>query len=102
MASFTVGTGTTDTIAKTVSNSDTGTIQSGGTLSDTTDITWTGGSASPGVIINNSGTIDVAVSAAQHHVCQCRLWVDAVEKSFDPIIVPLDATWAGLPMNFGL
>jgi hypothetical protein len=57
MANFTVSTGVTDTVAKTVGNNDIGTIQSGGTLSDTTDITWTGGSASPGVVINNSGTI---------------------------------------------
>ena len=43
MASFTVATGSTVTSSKTVSNNDTGTIQAGGTLSDTTDITWTGG-----------------------------------------------------------
>src|SRR5258708_3678652 len=57
MASFTVNTGITDTVARTIGNNDIGTIQSGGTLSDTTDITWTGGSAGPGVTINNSGTI---------------------------------------------
>ena len=55
MANFTVNTGVTDAAAKTVGNNDIGTIQ--GTLSDTTDITWTGGSASPGVTINNSGSI---------------------------------------------
>ena len=42
MASFTVNTKVTDTTAKTVSNNDTGTIAAGGTLSDTTDITYTG------------------------------------------------------------
>ncbi|AMN43158.1 beta strand repeat-containing protein [Rhodoplanes sp. Z2-YC6860] len=57
MASFTVPTNTTDSAAKTVSNDDTGTIQSGGILTGATDITWTGGSASPGVVINNSGSI---------------------------------------------
>ena len=57
MANFTVNAGVTDTVAKTVGNNDTGTIQATGTLSDTTDISWTGGSASPGVTINNSGTI---------------------------------------------
>src|SRR5437868_3053463 len=58
MASFTVNTGVTDTTAKTVGNNDIGTIQTGGTLNDTTDITWNAGSASPGVVINNSGTIN--------------------------------------------
>jgi len=57
MASFSVGSGVTDPAAKTVSNNDTGTIAAGGTLSDTTDIVWAGGSASPGVVIDNSGTI---------------------------------------------
>ena len=57
MASFSVGNGVTDTTAKTVGNNDTGTIAAGGTLSDTTDITWIGGSASPGVVIDNAGTI---------------------------------------------
>jgi uncharacterized protein with beta-barrel porin domain len=56
-ASFTVATGTTDTTPKTVTNNDTGTVQSGATLSAGTAITWTGGSASPGVTIDNSGTI---------------------------------------------
>jgi hypothetical protein len=55
--SFTVNSGTTDTSAKTVNNSDTGTIQANGTLSASTAITWTGGSVSPGVVINNSGTV---------------------------------------------
>jgi Ca2+-binding RTX toxin-like protein len=63
MASFTVNTGVTDTTAKTVSNNDTGTIQSGGTLSAATAITWTGGSTSPGVTINNSGTINATTRA---------------------------------------
>ena len=56
MASFTVNAGT-DTNAKTVGNNDTGSISSTGTLSDTTDITWTGGSNSPGVVVDNFGTI---------------------------------------------
>src|SRR5262245_45942099 len=57
MASFTVNTGVTDTTPRTVSNNDTGTIQTGGTLQAATPITWTGGSASPGVVIDNSGSI---------------------------------------------
>jgi hypothetical protein len=57
MASFTVLAGVTDPAGKTVGNNDTGTIAAGGTLSDTTDITWTGGSANPGVVIDNAGTI---------------------------------------------
>ena len=57
MASFTVATGSTVTSSKTVGNNDTGTIQAGGILSDTTDITWTGGSTAPGVVIDNAGTI---------------------------------------------
>ena len=57
MASFTVNGGVTDTTPKSVSNNDTGTIAAGGTLQATTPITWTGGSASPGVIIDNSGAI---------------------------------------------
>jgi len=57
MASFTVASGVPDTAAKTVGNNDTGTIASGGTLSAATAITWTGGSASPGVVIDNSGLI---------------------------------------------
>lgn len=57
MASFTVASGTTVTSAKTVSGTDTGTIQATGTLSDTTDITWTGGTAGQTVVIDNAGTI---------------------------------------------
>jgi autotransporter-associated beta strand protein len=57
MSSFTVANGVTDTTAKTVGNNDTGTIVSGGTLSAATAITWNAGSASPGVVIDNSGTI---------------------------------------------
>ncbi len=57
MASFTVNPGQTVTTGKTVSNNDTGTIAATGTLSDTTDITWAGGSSSPGVVIDNFGTI---------------------------------------------
>ena len=55
MASFHV-TGV-DNTAKTVGNDDTGTIDSGATLSAATAVTWTAGSANPGVIIDNSGTI---------------------------------------------
>ncbi len=58
MASFTVASGTTNTTAKTVGGNDTGTIQAGGTLSAATAIQWTGGSASPGVVIDNSGCIN--------------------------------------------
>jgi hypothetical protein len=57
MASFTVASGSTVTSAKTVSGNDTGTIEAGGTLSDTTDITWTGGTAGQTVVIDNAGTI---------------------------------------------
>jgi outer membrane autotransporter protein len=60
-ANFTVSTTPPDpnsTTAKTVTNNDTGTVQSGAALTVTgTAITWTGGSASPGVTIDNSGTI---------------------------------------------
>jgi len=60
-ANFTVSTIPPDpnsTTAKTVTNNDTGTVQSGAALTVTgTAITWTGGSASPGVTIGNSGTI---------------------------------------------
>ncbi|MDP2409276.1 MAG: autotransporter outer membrane beta-barrel domain-containing protein [Pseudolabrys sp.] len=57
-ADFTVNAGTTDTTAKTVTGTDTGTVQSGGTLSTAgTAISWTGPSADPGVTINNFGTI---------------------------------------------
>jgi uncharacterized protein YhjY with autotransporter beta-barrel domain len=55
-ASFTVASGTTDTAARTVTGTDTGTIN--GTLAVTgTAISWTGVSNGPGVVINNAGTI---------------------------------------------
>lgn len=55
-ASFNVSSGSTDTTAKTVTGTDTGTIQSGGTLNVSgTAISFTGPAA--GVVINNSGTI---------------------------------------------
>lgn len=57
MASFTVASGSTVTSAKTVGNTDTGTIEAGGTLASTTDITWTGGTAGQTVVIDNAGTI---------------------------------------------
>jgi len=56
-ASFSVDTGT-DTGAKTVTGTETGTVQSGATLNVSgTAITWTGPSNTPGVTINNYGTI---------------------------------------------
>ena len=58
MASFIVNSGVTDTIPKTVSNNDIGTIEAGGTLTAATAITWTGGSNAPGVVIDNSGTVN--------------------------------------------
>ncbi|WP_164604236.1 autotransporter domain-containing protein [Rhodopseudomonas sp. BR0M22] len=55
-ASFDVSSGATDTTAKTVTGTDTGTVESGGTLNVSgTAITFTGPAA--GVVINNSGTI---------------------------------------------
>jgi uncharacterized protein YhjY with autotransporter beta-barrel domain len=55
-ASFTVTTGSSDTVAKSVTGTDTGTIQSGATLSPTaTAVTFTG--AVTGVTINNAGTL---------------------------------------------
>ncbi len=59
MASFTVNDFVTDTTPKTVGNDDTGTVDSLGTLSVTgTAITWNAGSSTPGVLIDNSGTIN--------------------------------------------
>jgi uncharacterized protein with beta-barrel porin domain len=56
-ASFNVTTGT-DTAAKTVTGTDTGSVASGATLAVTgTAITWTGPSNAPGITINNAGTI---------------------------------------------
>lgn len=55
MASFTVGAGVTDNAGKTVTGNDTGAIDATGTLSAATDVTWTGGSAAPGVVIDNFG-----------------------------------------------
>jgi len=63
MASFTVNSGITDTTAKSVNTNDVGTIETGGTLSAATAITWTGGSNAPGVVINNSGAINAATRA---------------------------------------
>ncbi|MCG6207259.1 autotransporter outer membrane beta-barrel domain-containing protein [Rhodopseudomonas sp. HC1] len=55
-ASFNVGSGATDSAAKTVTGTDTGTVQSGGTLNVSgTAISFTGPAS--GVVINNSGTI---------------------------------------------
>lgn len=58
-ASFTVTSGTTDVVPKTVAGTDTGTVESGATLrstSGTATIIWNG--ASTGVVITNSGTIE--------------------------------------------
>jgi autotransporter-associated beta strand protein len=63
MANFTVNTGVTDTTAKTVSNNDIGTVQAGGALSDTTDITWGGGAAGNTVVIDNAGSITATTRA---------------------------------------
>ncbi|PZA10299.1 hypothetical protein DNX69_13000 [Rhodopseudomonas palustris] len=55
-ASFDVSSGATDTTAKTVTGTETGTVESGGTLNVSgTAISFTGPAA--GVVINNSGTI---------------------------------------------
>jgi len=55
-ASFTVSSGTTDTTAKTVTGTDTGTVQNGGTLATGGNaITWTGAGSS--VTIINFGSI---------------------------------------------
>lgn len=56
-ADFTVNPGVTDNTSKTVTNNDVGTIAATGSLVVATAIVWTGGSATPGVTINNSGTI---------------------------------------------
>src|SRR5690349_10527755 len=56
-ASFNVGPGFADNAGKTVSNDDIGTIAATGSLTAATAITWNAGSASPGVIITNSGTV---------------------------------------------
>ena len=63
MASFTVNSGVTDTTPKSVNTNDVGTIETGGTLSAATAITWTGGSNAPGVVINNSGAINSTTRA---------------------------------------
>src|SRR5688500_11477975 len=55
-ADFTVPAGTTSG-GKTVTNNDIGTIESGGAISAATGIIWSAGASSPGVIIDNSGTI---------------------------------------------
>ena len=55
-ASFDVSSGATDTNAKTVTGTDTGTVETGGTLNVSgTAITFTGPAA--GVVITTSGTI---------------------------------------------
>ncbi|MBR0697046.1 calcium-binding protein [Bradyrhizobium lablabi] len=60
MSTFTVASGSTVASGQTVGGNDTGTIEAGGVLSATTDITWTGGSTTPGVVIDNAGTISAA------------------------------------------
>lgn len=55
-ADFTVSSGTTDTTAKTVTGTDTGIVQNGGTLATSGNaITWSGSTSK--VTITNSGTI---------------------------------------------
>jgi uncharacterized protein with beta-barrel porin domain len=56
-ASFDVPAGTADNVAKAVSFDDTGAIAATGSLTAATAITWSGGSATPGVVIINSGTV---------------------------------------------
>ena len=54
---FTVNSGT-DTVGKSVTGTDTGTVAAGAALSTSGDaITWSGPSAAPGVTIDNEGTI---------------------------------------------
>lgn len=56
---FTVAPGATDTVTKTLSGTQTGTVNAGGTLrstSGTATVNWNG--ASTGVVITNSGTIE--------------------------------------------
>ncbi|MBI1181650.1 MAG: autotransporter domain-containing protein [Alphaproteobacteria bacterium] len=64
-ADYVVTTGTTDTSAKTVSGTDTLTVQSGGTLapSASTAVSWNG--ASTGLVITNSGTIKSTASGGR-------------------------------------
>jgi Ca2+-binding RTX toxin-like protein len=59
MTTFVVASGVTETNGQTLANNETGTIASGGTLAvgAVDAITWTGGSATPGVVITNAGTI---------------------------------------------
>ncbi|MBB5046683.1 uncharacterized protein YhjY with autotransporter beta-barrel domain [Rhodopseudomonas rhenobacensis] len=58
---FSVAGGSTDTVAKTLTGTQTGTVAAGGTLSATTAITWTvngsNPSPAPGVSIDNAGSI---------------------------------------------
>lgn len=55
---FTVNSGVTDNAVKTLTGTETGTVNAGGALSTTnTAITWSGSSAAPGVTIDNSGII---------------------------------------------
>jgi hypothetical protein len=58
MADFTISAGQIETTAKTVRDDDIGTIESGGRLEAA--VIWEGGSARPGVTIDNSGTIAAA------------------------------------------
>jgi len=61
-ASFTVNAGS-DTIAKSVTGTDRGTVAARAALSTSgTAITWTGPSNPPGVVIDNSGTISSSTS----------------------------------------
>jgi hypothetical protein len=62
MTSFTVNSGATDSAAETLANNDTGTVQDGGVL--LAAVAWTGGSASPGVTLDNSGDITTTTTRA--------------------------------------
>ncbi|HZX83975.1 MAG TPA: autotransporter domain-containing protein, partial [Reyranella sp.] len=56
--SFTVPTGTTTTSQQTVTGSDTGLIEAGGTLDvNSSAIIWDGAATAPGIVITNDGAI---------------------------------------------
>ncbi|HEY9213047.1 MAG TPA: autotransporter domain-containing protein [Ancylobacter sp.] len=56
--SFTVPTGTTTTSQQTVTGSDTGLIEAGGTLDvNSSAIIWDGAASAPGIVITNDGAI---------------------------------------------
>lgn len=58
LAADTTVTAPNDTVAKSVTGTDTLTVQSGAALNTSaTAVTWSGSSAAPGVVITNNGTI---------------------------------------------